>query len=243
MNESKVEFETMIDIAYCDCLYDIKHLQIFGQDAYYEEKFSNVKFKIVEEKFKELLEHHIEGFKSFEKFSKEKGLGNNCYLEARFDGQYIFIPLYYFNKNIDEETRKSVDRFIKVVLNNFLTLCRTWQITLDDVAYKIKTEIKALNSDTEFSMREIFSKYADFFWNIDDAFLVYKSVLNDLKLKIDALDKFGDKFVRIKPDELDFDFLGDSENKQELDIHKHDERNKLQGWNEFVQHIGETPKY
>ena len=214
MNESKVEFETMIDIAYCDCLYDIKHLQIFGHDAYYEEKFSSVKLKIDEEKFKELLEHHFEGFKSFEKFSKKKGLGNDCYLEARFKGQHVFIPLYYFNKEAEDDTGQAVDRFIKVVLNNFLTLCRTYQITLEDVACKIETEIKELKPDTEFSMREIFSKYANFFWNLDDAIMVYKSILKNLNSKIGPLDKFGDKYVRLKHNELDFDCFSGGEKTQ-----------------------------
>ena len=203
--EGKVEFEDMIDLAYCDCLYEIKHLQIFGNNAYFEEKFSNVKLKIVEEKFKEILKHHFEGFKSFEKFSKEKGLGNDCYLEARFNGQYVFIPLYYSNKDVDEQTVKQVNSYIKMILKDFLSLCRNCQVTLDDIAYKIEGEIKKLKPDTEFSMKEIFSKYANFFWNLDDAIIVYKNVLNNLKYKISALDKFGDKFIILKPDEFDFD--------------------------------------
>ena len=215
MQENKVQCENMINIAYCDCLYTIKHLQICGYDAYYEEKFSNVKFKIKEEKFKELLHHHFEGLKSFEKFAKEKELGSDCYLEARFDGQYVFIPLYYLNREVDEETKNNIDSFIKMILKDFLTLCQNYKITLDDVSYKIESEIKALKPDTEFSMREIFSKYSNFFWNLDDAMTVYKNILTNLKYKISPLDKFGDKFKRLKPDEFDFDFFVDDENKNQ----------------------------
>ena len=46
MKEEKVLFDPMFELAYRDCMYDIKHLQIYGNEAFYEEKFSNVKFKI-----------------------------------------------------------------------------------------------------------------------------------------------------------------------------------------------------
>ena len=50
--EKKVEFDPMIQITYCDCMNDIKELSIFLTDGYYDEKFSNCRFKIDVEKFK-----------------------------------------------------------------------------------------------------------------------------------------------------------------------------------------------
>ena len=207
MEEQKVEPETMIDIAYIDCMYDIKHLQIFDCNAFYEEKFSNVKFKINKEKFKELLQHRMAGFKLFEKFAKEKELGENCYIKVRFDGENVFILLNYLKREVYEEVKQTVDGFVKVVLNDFLTLCRTSQITRDDVVNKIESEIKAINPGMEFSMREIFSKYKNLFWDLNDAIETYKIILNDYKSKISQIDKFGDKFTRIQPGKFDFDLF------------------------------------
>ena len=70
-----------------------------------------------------------------------------------------------------------------------LTLCRTSQITRDDVVNKIESEIKAINPGTEFSMREIFSKYKNLFWDLNDAIETYKIILNDYKSKISQIDK------------------------------------------------------
>ena len=207
MKEEKVLFDPMFELAYRDCMYDIKHLQIYGNEAFYEEKFSNVKFKINVEKFKELLKHHFESFKALEKFANEKKFGNECFLQVLYNGEHIYAPLYYFDREVGEETKKYVDNSIKVILKDFLNLCRTCQITPDNVAYEIETEIKALKPNTEFSMREIFSKYADLFWGLDDAVEVYKIVLKNIKSKISQLDKFEDKFERIEPDDDDFDFF------------------------------------
>ncbi len=204
MKEEKVLFDPMFELAYCDCMFDIKHLQIYGNVAYFEEKFSNVKFKISVEKFKELLKHHIQSFSSIEKFAIEKNLKNDCHLEVVFNGEHIFIPLGYLKTDVDEETKKYVDNFVKNVLSDFLHLCREYKITPMDVAYKIETDIKAIEVNTEFSMKEIFSKYTELFWNLDDAVEIYKLVVSDLKSKISQMDKFGDKFQRIEVDDFDF---------------------------------------
>lgn len=218
MNEKKVEYENMIEIAYNDCLHNLKHLKIVDNDAYYEEKFSNAKLKVDAEKLKNLLKHHLEGFKSFEKFAKEKELDGRCYLEVYFNGEHVFAPLYYSNKNLDEESERCVDNFVVMILRDFLSFCKNCKITPGDVLYDIKQEIIKLKPGTKFSMSKIFSKYAKLFWGLDDAYDAYKTVLEDLKHKISPLDKFGDKFIRKELDPLDFDFFKTP--SQEVNAHR-----------------------
>lgn len=201
--EKKVVFDPMIQITYCDCMNDIKELSILLTDGYYDEKFSNCRFKIDVEKFKKLLEHHWESFKEYEKFARENKLGNDCYCEAVLNHESVFIPLYYFNKDLSKEVIDSVDHFIKVILKDFLTLCRSGQITLEDVKIMLIDDIKQIAPNTEFSMRELFAKYKNYFWDLNDAVAVHKELINSMKELIIAKDKFGDKFLRVDPENFE----------------------------------------
>lgn len=240
----KVLFDPMIEIVYCDCMYDIKHLSIILTDGHYEEKFSNRKFKIDVEKFKKLLEHHWQSFKEYEKFARENKLGNECYVDAVLNYEHIFIPLYYYNKDLSEEVINSVEHFIKVLLNNFLTLCRSGEVTLEDVKFMLMDDIKQMAPNTEFSMRELFAKYKDYFWDLSDAVAVHKELIKAMREKIVANDKFGDKFIRVEPENYEFVFDDDFGNEREefLENRRKEFEQRMKDLDKFINVVGETKK-
>lgn len=239
---NKTLFDPMIEIAYCDCLYDIKHLSIFGMNAEFEEKFSNIKFKIRLDKFKELLQANWESLKSFEKIAKDNKLGNDCYIDAYLNGEHIFIPLYYYNKDLNRDVIDQVDRFIKVKLNHFLSLCRYCAITSEDIEYEIEDEIKAMAPNAEFSMRELFAKRKDLIFNLKDACAIHSKVLEYLKNKIEAIDTFGDKFVKLEEDNTEWDNPFAETQEEFLKKKKQELKESLSNWDKFVDNVKETNK-
>jgi hypothetical protein len=203
--------EASIELYYNDIYCGKRHIKVVSTNAKIDDEFSTTKLKIRLEELIKLLEHHLESLKGYEKYAKENKLGDKEFLDVFYKGEHIFIPLEIDLNVQSKEVWTSIEQLKKTIYNDLFQLLRYAKVTLEDVQYKIESEIVALGIGTEFSLNEIFEKYKNYINNSKELKTLKEKILNDnyIKGKIKPIDNNKNLFVRINKysDPFDNDYF------------------------------------